>query len=74
LQGCIWNNDGSTDTQAWAQRRHLGMLYQASRNFAAVFGEAAVPSQIRPVYAEWSIFPQVCGPVSCVAPMLTFVG
>jgi hypothetical protein len=55
--GCRWNNDGSKDTEVWAQRRHIGKVYELSRTFAAVFGEAAVPSQIRPVYADWAIYP-----------------
>lgn len=57
--GCLWNNDGSKDPEVWAQRRHIGKVYELSRTFAAVFGEAAVPTQrVRPVYAEWSIYPQ----------------
>jgi hypothetical protein len=55
---CLWNNDGSTDQEEWARRRHAGKLYEISRTFAAVFGESAVPSRIRPVLAEWTIFPQ----------------
>jgi len=39
-------------------RRHAGKVYEISRTFAAVFGEAAVPNQVRPVLAEWTIFPQ----------------
>lgn len=55
--GCLWNNDGSADPEVWAQRRHIGKVYELSRTFAAVFGEAAVPSQIRPIFAGWAIFP-----------------
>ena len=33
-------------------------MYQLARTFAAVFGEAAVPARVRPVFAEWAIFPQ----------------
>ena len=56
--GCLWDNDGSKDPEIWAQRRHIGKVYELSRTFAAVFGEAAVPSQVRPVYADWPIYPQ----------------
>ena len=42
----------------WAQRRHCGKAFELSRTFAAVFGESAVPSQVRPIYADWPIFPQ----------------
>jgi len=55
---CLWKNDGSTDQEVWAMRRHAGKVYEISRTFAAVFGEAAVPNQVRPVLAEWTIFPQ----------------
>ena len=56
--GCLWSNDGSKDTEVWAERRHIGKVYELSRTFAAVFGEAAVPSRVRPVYADWPIFPK----------------
>lgn len=56
--GCLWDNDGVADAEVWAQRRHIGKVYQLSRTFADVFGDAAVPSIIRPVYADWAIYPQ----------------
>jgi len=55
---CDWANDGVTDPNVWAMRRHGGKVYALARTFAAVFGEAAVPARVRPVFAEWSIFPQ----------------
>jgi hypothetical protein len=55
---CLWNNDGSTDQEVWAMRRHAGKVYQLSRTFAAVFGESSVPNLVRPILAQWSIFPQ----------------
>ena len=56
--GCLWNNDGVNNSETWAQRRHAGKAYELSRTFAGAFGEAAVPSQVRPLYADWPIFPQ----------------
>lgn len=54
---CLWANDGSTDEEKWAQRRHLGKLYEIAATFAQVFGPGAVPSRVRPIYAEWPLFP-----------------
>jgi len=55
---CLWNNDHVNNTETWAQRRHIGKAYELSRTFAGAFGEAAVPSIVRPLYADWPIFPQ----------------
>lgn len=48
---CLWNNDGVNNPQIWAQRRHIGKVYEISRTFAAVFGDAAIGTTVRPVYA-----------------------
>ena len=56
--GCLWNNDGVNNSETWAQRRHIGKAYELSRTFASAFGEAAVPGTVRPLYADWPIFPQ----------------
>jgi hypothetical protein len=50
---CLWNNDGINDPEWWARRRHVGRVHTLSRVFAAVFGEALVPSTVRPVLAEF---------------------
>lgn len=55
--GCLWNNDNSTDQEAWAQRRHIGKVYEIGQTFAAVFGNDALITRIRPIYADWTIFP-----------------
>jgi hypothetical protein len=55
---CLWNNDGSTDQEVWAQRRHIGKVYEIAQTFAAVFGQDQVPTRIRPIYADWVIYPQ----------------
>lgn len=54
---CLWSNDGSTDQEKWAQRRHIGKVYEIAKTFEAVFGAGSVPSQIRPIYADWPLFP-----------------
>ena len=56
--GCLWNNDGSKDQEVWAQRRHIAKVHAIGQNFAAVFGAGSLNTQIRPVYADWPIFPQ----------------
>ena len=56
--GCLYNNDGVTDPEVWAQRRHIAKVHAAAQNFAAVFGPGSINTQVRAVYAEWSIFPQ----------------
>lgn len=54
---CLWNNDGVNNSETWAQRRHLGKVYEIGQTFLSVFGASAFPTVIRPVYADWTIFP-----------------
>ena len=56
--GCIYNNDGSTDEEAWAQRRHIAKVHALGQAFAAVFGAGSLNAQVRPIYADWPLFPQ----------------
>jgi len=51
------NNDGSTDQEAWAHRRHAKRLYEIAKIFEKVFGAGSLGKTIRPVYASWTIFP-----------------
>jgi hypothetical protein len=55
---CLWNNDGSTDQEVWAQRRHIGKVYEIAQTFQAAFGAGALKDTIRPVYSDWPLFPQ----------------
>lgn len=57
-KGCVYNNDGSTDEEAWAQRRHIAKVHEITQNFAAVFGAGSINTQVRGVYADWVIYPQ----------------
>ena len=43
--GCVYNNDGSTDQEVWAMRRHLIKVYQLGQTFASVFGAGSLNTQ-----------------------------
>src|SRR5208283_406493 len=49
------NNDGSTNQEVWAHRRHVQRLMEISNIFRSVYGDAAMMTTIRPVYASWTI-------------------
>jgi hypothetical protein len=51
------NNDGSTDQEVWAHRRHGKRLHDIAMIFKEVFGAGALNTRIRPVYASWIIMP-----------------
>lgn len=55
--GSPLNNDGSTDEERWARRRHAKRLYEIAKVFEAVYGSGSLNNVIRPVYAHWSIYP-----------------
>ncbi len=55
--GSTLNNDGSTDPEVWAHRRHAKRLVEISNIFKSVYGTAAINTTIRPVYASWLISP-----------------
>ena len=55
--GSTLNNDGSTDQEVWAHRRHAKRLVEISNTFKSVFGASAMTTRIRPVYASWLIQP-----------------
>ena len=56
--GSVLNNDGSTDHEVWAHRRHAKRLVEIARIFASVYGQNALGNTIRPVYASWTINPK----------------
>ena len=47
--GSPLNNDGSTDVEAWARRRHAKRLHELAATFRAAF--EGKPTAVRPVYA-----------------------
>jgi len=51
------NNDGITDQEQWARRRHVKCLVQIGKYFADVFGPGSLNNIIHPIYAHWNIFP-----------------
>mmetsp|Transcript_16217 Transcript_16217/g.18048 ORF Transcript_16217/g.18048 Transcript_16217/m.18048 type:complete len:591 (+) Transcript_16217:29-1801(+) len=53
--GCT---DATKCAEIWARRRHAKCVVQIGQYFADVFGDSSLISKIRPVYAEWTIFPQ----------------
>ena len=55
--GSTLNNDGATDQEAWAHRRHAKRLYEIAKIFERVFGPGSLGTVVRPVYASWTIFP-----------------
>jgi hypothetical protein len=55
--GCLFNNDGVSDPEVWAQRRHISKVHELAQNFAAVYGPDSLNTQLRPVYADWTIYP-----------------
>jgi len=55
--GSPLNNDGITDQEQWARRRHAKCLVQIGKYFADVFGTGSLTNIIRPIYAHWTIFP-----------------
>jgi hypothetical protein len=58
--GSALNNDGDTNTQDWADRRHIKRLYEIGQIFASVFGPGSLGTTIRPVYA-WFQFDEGAG-------------
>ena len=55
--GSTLNNDGATDQEVWAHRRHAKRLIEIGNIFKSVYGAAAINTTIRPVYASWTISP-----------------
>lgn len=51
--GSNLNNDGATDPQVWANRRHLRTLWFIAQSFASVFGAAAMRHTILPVFGQF---------------------
>ena len=51
------NNDGSSDSEAWAHRRHAMRLVRIGQIFRQVFGEQGASGRVRPIYASWLISP-----------------
>ncbi|MGI4788966.1 MAG: hypothetical protein ACRYFS_08955 [Janthinobacterium lividum] len=66
--GSTLNNDGSTDQEVWAHRRHAKRLVEISNIFKGVYGPKAINTTIRPVYASWTI-----NPVAYYQDVLTWV-
>jgi hypothetical protein len=58
--GSALNNDGDTNTQDWADRRHIKRLYEIGQIFASVFGPGSLGTTVRPVYA-WFQFDEAAG-------------
>jgi hypothetical protein len=54
---CAWNNDGVTDSDIWAQRRHIAKAAQIGQNFVQVFGAGSFLTRIRPIWADVWSFP-----------------
>ena len=52
--GSVLNNDGSTDPEAWARRRHAKRLHEIAAIFAAVFIGSTV--EVRPVLAWFQLY------------------
>jgi len=52
--GSILNQDGSTDKYQWGRRRVMKRIVDIGRLFAQEFGQEAMNTRIRPVYA-WQI-------------------
>lgn len=50
-------NQGTTNVELWAKRRHAKRVFEIGQIFAAVFGPGSMNTRIRPVYAHWTIFP-----------------
>jgi len=53
--GSVLNNDGSTDSNAWAARRNIKRLYEIAQIFQSVFGAGSLNTTIRPVYAWFQL-------------------
>ncbi len=51
----VLNNDGNTNNQTWADRRHIKRVYEIAKIFEGVFGPGSFGSIIRPVYAWWQL-------------------
>jgi len=52
--GSNLNNDGETNQEVWAQRRHAKRLVEIDSIFRDTFGPSDA-ARIRPVYASWTI-------------------
>jgi len=55
--GSPLNNDGSTDHEVWAHRRHAKRLVEIAKIFGSVYGPRSIGAAIRPIYASWVINP-----------------
>ena len=55
--GAALLNQGTTNIELWAKRRHAKRVYEIGQIFASVFGPGSLNARIRPVYAHWTIFP-----------------
>lgn len=51
----VLNNDGDTNSNDWADRRHIKRLYEIAYIFESVFGSGSFGTTIRPVYAWWQL-------------------
>jgi hypothetical protein len=57
--GSPLNNDGTTDQETWARRRHMKRLIEIAHLFEKAFGPGSLGRRVRPVYASWVIYPDV---------------
>ena len=55
--GTTLDNDGSKDEETWTHRRHAKRLHDIAEIFRKSFGDAAMITRIRPIYASWVISP-----------------
>jgi fibronectin type 3 domain-containing protein len=55
IGGSPLNNDGNTNQDTWAHRRHGKRLREIAKIFEAVYGAGSLNTTIRPVYASWVI-------------------
>ncbi|MBC8160297.1 MAG: fibronectin type III domain-containing protein [Roseiflexaceae bacterium] len=53
-----YNNDGSTDQEDWARRRHAKRTRDIGLAFQSEFGAGTLGSKLRPVLSHWTIQPQ----------------
>ncbi len=51
------NNDGTTDPEELAHRRHGKRLFEIAKIFERVFGPGSLRKRVYPVYASWTISP-----------------
>jgi hypothetical protein len=55
MGGSVLNNDGDTNSNDWAARRHIKRMHDIGQIFAGVFGSGSLNNKIRMVYAWWQL-------------------